>query len=259
MCECVCVCVEFKLLSIHFDSTLERMYVNYDLALEAVRKEINSWKYRFLTIYGKVTVIKSLCIPKINHIITVVPSFSIAHLKVLESELKFFILDGNPNVVDETTRRMAVKDGGFGIPNINTFWKAIRMSWLRRFIGSEATWAKLHRHEVAPFSFDPCKANFETIINAKRKTTNLFWKDVYGSLLDCRLNILVNYPQEYRYIPINGEPKITLNKVPIEQEWASHLSLKSIIDDKGNFHRIDNVRCQRKPHEFEFNAQLGTY
>merc|ERR1711895_79056 len=108
-------CVEFKLLGIHFDSTLERMYVNYDLALEAVRKEINSWKYRFLTIYGKVTLIKSLCIPKINHIVTVVPSFSIAHLKVLESELKFFIHDGNPNVVDETTRRMAVRDGGFGI------------------------------------------------------------------------------------------------------------------------------------------------
>ena len=150
-------CVEFKLLGIHFDSTLERMYVNYDIALEAVRKEINSWKYRFLTIYGKVTVIKSLCIPKINHIVAVVPSFSIAHLKVLESELKFFILDGNPNVVDEKTRKMAVKDGGFGIPNINLFWKSIRMSWLRRLIGSEATWAKLHKYEVAPFCFIPAK------------------------------------------------------------------------------------------------------
>ena len=61
----------------------------------------------------------------------VVPSFSISHLKILESELKFFILDGNPNVVDETTRKMAVKDGGFDIPNINLFWKSIRMYWLR--------------------------------------------------------------------------------------------------------------------------------
>ena len=133
-------CVEFKLLGIQFDSTLAKMYVNYDIALDAVRKEINSWKYRFLTIYGKVTVIKNLCIPKINHIVAVIPNFSIAHLKILESELKFFILDGNPNVVDETTRRMAIRDGGFGIPNINSFWKAIRMSWLRRLIGSEATW-----------------------------------------------------------------------------------------------------------------------
>ena len=247
-------CVDFKLLGIQFDSTLAKMYVNYDIALEAVRKEINSWKYRFLTIYGKVTVIKNLCIPKINHIVAVVPNFSITHLKILESELKFFILDGNPSVVDETTRKMAVKDGGFGIPNINFFWKSIRMSWLRRLIGSEATWAKLHRHDVAPCSFDPCKANFVSISKAKKKTTNLFWKDVYGSLLDCRLNILVNYPQEYRYIPINGEPQITSNRIPIEQEWASHHCLNSIIDDSGNFINIDNVRCHRKPYDFEFNA-----
>ena len=114
-------CVDFKLLGIYFNSTLSRMHINYDIALEAIRREINSWKYRFLTIYGKITVIKTLCIPKINHIVAVVPNPSIAHLKSLESELKFFITDGNPSVVDEKTRRMAVKDGGFGVPNINTF------------------------------------------------------------------------------------------------------------------------------------------
>ena len=78
-------CVEFKLLGIHFDSTLSKMHVNYDIALDAIRREINSWKYRFLTIYGKVTVIKNLCIPKINHIVAVIPNPSIAHLKTLES------------------------------------------------------------------------------------------------------------------------------------------------------------------------------
>ena len=64
----------------------------------------------------------------------IVPNPSIAYLKLLEFELKFFITDGNPNVVDETTRRMAVKHGGFGVPNINSFWKSIGMSWLRRSI-----------------------------------------------------------------------------------------------------------------------------
>ena len=175
-------------------------------------------------------------------------------MKSLESELKFFITDGNPNVVDETTRKMAVKDGGFGIPNINTFWKAIRMSWLRRLIFSEATWAKLHRYEVSPCSFDPCKSNFESITNAKRKSTNLFWKEVYSSLLECRLNILLSHPQEYKYIPINGEPHITSNKVSVKQEWSLHLNLSSIIDKNGNFIGIGEVRGCRKPYEYEFNA-----
>ena len=82
-------CTEFKLLRIYFDSTLSKMHVNYEEAIESVRPDINSWKYCFLNIFGKVTVIKTMCIQKLNH---------------------------NPNVVDEKTRRMTVKEGGFGVP-----------------------------------------------------------------------------------------------------------------------------------------------
>ena len=160
-------CTEFKLLGIYFDSTLSKMHVNYEKAIESVRQEINSWKYHFLTIFGKVTVIKTMCIPKLNHIAVVVPNPSCAHLRALESELKQFISRNNPSVVDEKTRKMTVKEGGFGVPNVNTFWKAIRMSWLRRSIGSESTWVKLHQQEVFPYAFDPIKSNFETLNKAK--------------------------------------------------------------------------------------------
>ena len=79
-----------------------------------------------------------MCLPKLNHVVVVVPN-PFAHLILLESKLKFFITDGNPNVVNETTRRMAVKHGSFGVPDINSFWKSIRMSWLRRSISSDST------------------------------------------------------------------------------------------------------------------------
>merc|ERR1711888_139595 len=100
-------CVEFKLLGIHFDSTLSKMDRNYDKAIESIRKELSSWKYRYLTIFGKVTVIKTLCLPKLNHIVSVVPNPGLAQLKPLESELRAFLMDGNPNVVDKMTRHMA--------------------------------------------------------------------------------------------------------------------------------------------------------
>ena len=131
------------------------MNTNYDKAIDSIRKEVNSWKFRFLTIFGKITVIKTMCLPKLNHVVAVVPNPSVAHLKLLESELKFFITDGNPNVVDETTRRMTVKNGGFVVPNINTFWKSIRMSWLRRSISSDSTWFKVHYHECFQMLLTP--------------------------------------------------------------------------------------------------------
>ena len=177
----------------------------------------------------------------------VVPNPSVAHLKLLESELKFFINNGNPNVVDETTRRMAVKHSGFGVPNINSFWKSIRMSWLRRSISSDSTWFKLHSNKVFPNAFVPIKSNFESMTKAKAKCMNPFWKEVYSALLECRLNVLLDHPYEYRHVPINGEPHITNNRIPIRQEWALYKNLDVIIDSKGNFRELDGVNSDRKP------------
>ena len=229
------------------------MHVNYERAIESVRQEINSWKYRFLTIYGKVTVIKTMCIPKLNHIAVVVPNPSCTHLRMLECELKQFITRNNPSIVDENTRKMSVKEGGFSVPVVNTFWKAIRMSWLRRSIGSEATWAKIHQQEVSPHFFDPFKSNFEALSKAKAKCRNPFWKEVYTSLIDCRLNVLLDHPEEYRYIPIGGEPQITSNGISIKQEWAVNKFLDSIIDCNDNQKDIKDINSSKKPFEYEYN------
>ena len=185
-------CVEFKLLGIFFDSTLSKMYINYEQAIESFRREINSWKFRFLTIFRKVTVIKTMCIPLLNHITAVVPNPSCTHLRSLELELKQFIASNNPSMVDDKTRIMSVRNGGSGVPNIKTFWKAIRMSWLRKSICLESSWFKLHRHDVYPNVFDPQKSNFESLTNAKSKCVNPFWKEVYSSMIECRLNVLLN-------------------------------------------------------------------
>ena len=141
---------------------------------------------------------------------------------------------------------------GFGVPNINTFWKAIRMSWLRRSIGSESTWFKLHYHEVFPDAFDPSMSNFESLCRAKTKCKNPFWKEIYSSLIEYRLNVLLQHPYEYRYIPINGEPLVTSNRIPIRQEWAQYRCLDAIIDNKGNFRDLNAVDCNRKPFEYEY-------
>ena len=78
------------------------------------------------------------------------------------------------------------------------------MSWLRRSKGSESIWFKLHQQEVYPNAFDPQKSNFESLIKAKSKCSNPFWKEVYTLLIEYRLNVLLNHPAEYRYIPIKS-------------------------------------------------------
>ena len=80
---------------------------NFEIAMEKVKKELHSWKFRFLTVFGKLTVIKTLCLPKLNHIVTVVPNPNLTYVKELEREFRLFIHDNNPPVVDDVTRHMS--------------------------------------------------------------------------------------------------------------------------------------------------------
>ena len=122
-----------------------------------------------------------------------------------------------------------------------------------RSINSESTWFKLHHHEVFPYAFDPVKSNYETLTKAKVKCMNPFWKDIYASLMACRLNVLLDFPQEYRYIPINGEPHITNNGVSVGQDWSECRNLDDIIDHNGNFRELDRIDENRRPLEFEYS------
>ena len=101
--------------------------------------------------------------------------------------------------------------------------------------------------------FDPQKSNFESLTNAKSKCSNPFWKEVFSLLIECRLNVLLNHPAEYRHIPVNGELLIIYNYIPARQEWAQNKCLDSIIDNKGNLKSINEVNCSRKPFEYEYN------
>ena len=72
MCEQLGIkwCTNFKLLGLWFDQTLEDMNINYDLAKKKVLAVANSWCNRYVSVYGKVCVVKTLMLPKLTHIAT---------------------------------------------------------------------------------------------------------------------------------------------------------------------------------------------
>ena len=91
---------------------------NYDSCFEKVKKELSSWKHRFLRIFGKITVIKTMCLPKFTHVAAVIPSLSLKKSKAIESEFELFLGKNNPSVTDKTTRYMARKIYGLGMLKI---------------------------------------------------------------------------------------------------------------------------------------------
>ena len=47
--------------------------LNYEEKIDIVNKEITSWKKRNLTTLGKITVVKTLLLPKFTHLFTSLP------------------------------------------------------------------------------------------------------------------------------------------------------------------------------------------
>ena len=152
--------------------------------------------------FGKITVIKTMCIPKFTRIATVIPNLSIGQIKEIEREF-------NPSAPDKMTRYTSKKDGGLGMFRIDQFWKAIKMSWLRRLSFSKSTWAELHKAETKSNTFNPMSANWSEIETAKSRMVSPVWKEIYNSLLTCRKNLLKSSPLEFLTLPVNGEQYIT--------------------------------------------------
>ena len=65
----------FNLLGIKFSVDLDLVInLNYDPILDNISKSINVWKKRFLTPLGKITVIKTLILSKLNHLFMSIPN-----------------------------------------------------------------------------------------------------------------------------------------------------------------------------------------
>ena len=85
-------CTQPKLLGITFDQTLDLMDSNYEECFQKVKSDLSSWKHRFLTVFDKITVIKTMCLPKFTHIATVIPSLSLKRINEIEREFEIFLI-----------------------------------------------------------------------------------------------------------------------------------------------------------------------
>ena len=82
---------KFTLLGIEFDCSLSEMSNNFIEKIEKMEKMLSNWSYRYLTPFGKITVIKSLGLSKLSHIALVLPNPTKEMIKRVESAFYTFL------------------------------------------------------------------------------------------------------------------------------------------------------------------------
>ena len=224
---------KFEILGIHYN--MDKIYDITDLNIQRKQGEIEQliriWSTRNLTPYGKVTIIKSLLISKITHMLLSLPSPSSTCINDLNNTFSKFLWSGKPPKWRKEILEGEICYGGLKLHNISLFDKSLKLSWLRRYIGSNSKWTIFPDYfdlwEV--FTYGP-----DILDRIKETTSNKFWLDVIDSLSLMWQTDVTASKLFIKDTPIWLNP---LFSVPINKQWFRK-GISTIADFLGDMNVI---------------------
>ena len=228
----------FRLLGVDFDKNLENMAENYTNKVGEIKKVLNSWLHRSLSVYGKICVIKTLALPKLSHLALVLPSLSDKQIKELEKIIYNFMWNGKPDKVSRLHAKAPENMGGLGMVDIKHFWIALKFSWLRRLGNTKAFWPllfiksieKIHGNNLNIPDLLQMGPNFFDKMSKLIK--NPFWSQVLGAVSPLMQGAMFCYPEKIVTAPFWGNPNILRGNRPIKKDMFPILAnkVKNVAD-----------------------------
>ena len=85
-----------------------------------IKNSIKMWRRRFLTPLGKITVIKSLLLPKITHLLIYLPNPDTEILNIISSIFYDFLWTGRAKIKQSVIVKQYF-EGGLNMINLNAF------------------------------------------------------------------------------------------------------------------------------------------
>ena len=125
---------QFSLLGLEFSTSLEKIpSLNYTKAMTKMKLEIDKWKKRLLTPFGKITVIKTNILSKCIHLLTSIES-SETFLKDIHKSIFNFLWDDKPDKIKRSCLMGDYTSGGMKMIDIYNFERALKVSWIKRLM-----------------------------------------------------------------------------------------------------------------------------
>ena len=160
-----------------------------------MQREINNWLKRDLTPFGKVTVIKTLIVSKIVHILLSLPSPNKATFNKINKMLYEFLWDGKPDKIKRNIAKQKLENGGIAMIDIELFDKALKMTWIRRFLTGNSKWKILTSH-MYPNMEEIVNYGNSFILNLSKTIQNPFWKNVMFCFYEFHSKVILTSLEE---------------------------------------------------------------
>lgn len=207
--------------------------------LESIRKLFNNWTWHNLTIFGKITIIKSLAIPMLVHLLRSLPSPDENFFKEFDNIIFKFIWNGKPDKIKRTVLINDIQYGGAKLTHLRSFSKSLKIFWIKKMLDDNyaADWKNLFSDKLSkvggncvwqyhPKSFKDISVDF-----------NPFWRNIFEIWQELNTEIIYN-ESDFRSRPLWFNPDIKIGKSTI---FLNNLSINGInfvndlISHDGNF------------------------
>ena len=220
----------FKLLGIIISVNLDEMvWLNYRPRFTEIENTLNRGSKQTLTPFGKITIIKTLIISKLNHLFLSIPGPDENMSSQLISKIYSFIWDSKPDKVKREVITQGYCCSGLKMINLRAFIQGLKLTWVRRFFHSN--WVKLFK------STEKIDFTELTYFGYDKVSKNKFWKEVFDAwnkLKECQK------PQYFGDVLCsslwkNNNIKIGNSSI-YYKDWAKHgiWTVNDLTDNHGN-------------------------
>lgn len=166
----------FKILGITYDVDLDKMgKLNFLPKIEQIEKILKQWQKRYLTPFGKITVIKSLLLPKLTHLFLSLPNPDDHIIRIINNLFYDFLWQGRTKIKQQVVVKSYI-EGGLKMINLQAFISAMKTTWIRRSLKEQSNWQLLLKQNLCINKICSCGSEYFKEVGYKMK--NHFWKDV---------------------------------------------------------------------------------
>ena len=97
-----------------------------------IKALISKWNKRCLTPLGKITIVKTFLLAKLNHLFSSLPNPDDSFVKEINELLFKFIWSSKPDKINRYTVMLDKKIEDLKMINIKDFVTSLKISWIRR-------------------------------------------------------------------------------------------------------------------------------
>ena len=252
---------EFTLLGLKFSVDLSKMVqINYSAKMVEIKESIKHWNKRFLTPLGKVTVIKTFLLSKLNHIFLSLPNRDPTYLKELNEIFLNFIWSNKPDKISRRVLTLDFKKGGIKMIDLEKFVMSLKVTCLRRALKSNSPWVALFQSTIMTDMAKFQIAGSTFAIKQSQSITNNFWISVlhaqdilFQKYKPCNLEQTMSTPLWYN-------PKMSTENLYLPT-WCKKgiRTFSDVIDSDGNFITAEELRKKYSFRNMQKRRDKTTY